>query len=168
MASLRGRIINTNRPINVCNPTQPVDDKTAVVASGPLPRIVVYVKTGSCRMRNEWAKAVRDLGIVAITVQATCIDDGHAYVTAFDVAASPQSLETLTAMPCIKEWHFVLDVRVPVQAAGASTADMPKRQVRPIDARLIASVQHAMRNDVAIAGRANVLTTLERHAELGI
>lgn len=160
MSSPRGRILNTNRDVHAA---------PGVIVCGTKPRILVYVKTGSCRMRNDWMKAQRELGLDAIEVQAHGEDaKGNAFVTAYDVTGTPGALERLVAMPCVKDWHFMLDVAVRFQGTGSG--DKPKRRLRPIEERLLASIQQRAQNDALIAQLElkNAIPTLERHALLGI
>ena len=158
MSSLRGRILHYHRAVQVA---------PGVTAHGVKPRIVVYVKTGSRRLRDDWDKACRHRGLYATVAQSQGEDrKGNAFVTVFDVTGSPDALESLTQRPCVKEWHFVLDVPIPFRGPGSSDKDKCKRVMRPIDERLVASVQYAMRNDKAIASAK--LPTLEHKAALGI
>ena len=115
----RGRIQHTNRPVRV---------GTCEVL-GLKPRIVAYVKTGSRRLRDDFFKACRHLGLDAQEVQA--FGD---WITVYDVCGTAEALAEFTERKCVERWHYALDSRLPYRGMGAG--EKVKRRPHPMDARL--------------------------------
>jgi hypothetical protein len=104
--NVRGRVVWTHRAVHVA---------PQVSVGRTKPRIIVYVKTGSRRQRDDWTKAKAHLGLDAIELQ----DFG--YNVAFDVCGLPAALEELTQRSCVLRWEYVLDCRVGQLGAGTTT-----------------------------------------------
>lgn len=99
------RIVFTNRVVTTTS---------GIAIGGIKPRVIAYVKTGCRKHRHDWEHWTAKLGLDALPVQ----DLGDGFVTVFDVAGTPQALETVLARACVKQWHFALDSRVAFQGVG--------------------------------------------------
>jgi len=102
--SPRGRISCTNRPVAFGR----------LEIGGNHPIVVAYVKTGSAKHRKQFRFLCRVNGVQTQEVQAF----GGDYLTAFECWGSAESVDRVVSDDCVKDWHPVLDVRVPFVGTG--------------------------------------------------
>ncbi len=70
-----------------------------------LPRVIVWVRTGSRDWRDRWHKLVRALGL---EIKAEAADLGDGWITVYDVTGAPAALQELTsgAHKCVQRWEY--------------------------------------------------------------
>lgn len=79
-------------------------------------RIIVHVRTGSAYWRKQWKAACHRWNLSVgngslIEVQQLGDESGDAWVTVYDVCASPEALADITARDCIDEWYNAMAAR---------------------------------------------------------
>lgn len=115
-ANPRGSIVLPSRPIDIGN---------GCMMSGRKPGIIVYIKAGSGRLVREFTRFCDVAGIDAMPVQSAG-DRPDAY----ECIGSIESLERLTGHPAVRDWHFIVGVRVPLTAAGSGAESVRSEQAR--------------------------------------
>ena len=103
-------ILNSGPPVGNA-PIEEATDQT---------RLLVYIKTGSSRMRKEFSQIIRQLGLELEKDEngKTKVVQSWNFNAAFEIAGSPQALEILTQQNCVLRWEYVVTKKAPNCIAG--------------------------------------------------
>jgi hypothetical protein len=103
----------------VANPDVPITEaefrRQHAELPGRKPGIVVYVKAGSGRLMREFRRFCGHAGIDAHPVQ----EMAESRPLAYECIGTVESLERLIGHPAVANWHYILNVRPPVQSIGS-------------------------------------------------